>query len=110
MNSLDLIKKRSFFVIGAPKCGTTLLSTHLSEHPEISFSKPKEPHFFSRDYPFGPPEINSLEAYLSCFSCSNEKKSLVKALYSTSTVMKPSSVSKILVKDELSTLSVCATL
>jgi len=76
MDIKSIFEKDCFFIIGAPKCGTTLLSSHLAEHPEICFSSPKEPHFFSCDYPFGPPEINSLEAYLSCFSCSNEKKIL----------------------------------
>lgn len=36
----------SFFVVGAPRCGTTALSAALSGHPHISFSKPKETHFF----------------------------------------------------------------
>ena len=36
-----------FFVIGAPRCGTTAISKYLSNNPHICFSKPKEPHFFS---------------------------------------------------------------
>lgn len=36
-----------FCVIGAGKAGTTSLSQCLAQHPEISFSNPKEPHFFS---------------------------------------------------------------
>jgi hypothetical protein len=39
----------SFFVVGAPRCGTTALSTALSGNPHISFSKPKETHFFLED-------------------------------------------------------------
>lgn len=35
-----------FFVIGAPRCGTTALCKTLARHPGISFSKPKEPHYF----------------------------------------------------------------
>lgn len=34
-------------VVGAPRCGTTSLSTWLREHPDICFSFVKEPHFFS---------------------------------------------------------------
>ncbi len=44
-------KKASFpdFVIaGAPKCGTTALYAILSQHPQVSMSKVKEPVFFSR--------------------------------------------------------------
>jgi hypothetical protein len=39
----------SFFVVGAPRCGTTALSTALAGNPHISFSKPKETHFFMED-------------------------------------------------------------
>ena len=37
-----------FFVVGAPRCGTTSLCAHLAAHPRICFSKPKEPHYFSK--------------------------------------------------------------
>jgi hypothetical protein len=36
-----------FFVVGAPRCGTTSLCAWLAGHPAICFSKPKEPHYFS---------------------------------------------------------------
>jgi len=38
-----------FFIIGAPRCGTTALSSYLSEHPRIGFSRPKETQFFCTD-------------------------------------------------------------
>jgi hypothetical protein len=37
-----------FFLVGAPRCGTTSLAKYLRRHPSICFSKPKEPHFFTR--------------------------------------------------------------
>jgi hypothetical protein len=37
-----------FFLVGAPRCGTTSLSLWLSRHPQVCFSLPKETHFFSR--------------------------------------------------------------
>lgn len=43
------MKKPNFFIIGAPKCGTTSLAAYLAEHPEIFMSKRKEPFFFSKD-------------------------------------------------------------
>lgn len=43
--------KPSFFIIGAPKCGTTALSRYLSDHPSICFSASKEPYHFSSDFP-----------------------------------------------------------
>lgn len=37
----------NFFIVGAPRCGTTAMSKYLSEHPQICFARPKEPHFFT---------------------------------------------------------------
>lgn len=37
----------NLFIIGAPKCGTSALHFYLSQHPEISMSRVKEPHVFS---------------------------------------------------------------
>jgi hypothetical protein len=42
--------KPNFFIIGAPKCGTTSLATWLSEHSQIFMTRPKEPHFFNTDH------------------------------------------------------------
>lgn len=36
----------NFFIIGAMKCGTSALHTHLAAHPEIFMSEPKEPSHF----------------------------------------------------------------
>jgi Sulfotransferase domain len=47
----------SFFVVGAPRCGTTSLSRALKEHPKISFSKPKETHYLL----LTPPGLSELE-------------------------------------------------
>lgn len=35
-----------FFLIGAPKCGTTSLAQYLGAHPGVWFSDPKEPGFY----------------------------------------------------------------
>jgi hypothetical protein len=45
------MKIPDFYIIGAPKCGTTALSEYLRGHPNICFSHAKEPHFFSDDLP-----------------------------------------------------------
>ncbi len=39
-----------FYIIGAPRCGTTALSKVLGENPQVSFAKPKETHFLLDDY------------------------------------------------------------
>lgn len=43
--------KPNFFVIGAPKCGTSALAQYLSEHQNVFVTDPKEPFYFSSDYP-----------------------------------------------------------
>jgi hypothetical protein len=64
------IQPPNFFIIGAPKCGTTALSEYLRSHPNVYFSEPKEPNYFNSDvisrkiYHY-----TSLEDYLEkCFS------------------------------------------
>ena len=57
-----------FFLVGAPRCGTTAMSKYLSKNPQICFSKPKEPHFFSmlrRESP----QLEIQADYLQRFFC-----------------------------------------
>jgi hypothetical protein len=44
------VKKPNFFIIGAPKCGTTALSNYLRTHPNLFFSEFKEPNYFNTDF------------------------------------------------------------
>ncbi|MEM7251591.1 MAG: sulfotransferase domain-containing protein [Pseudomonadota bacterium] len=40
----------NFFLIGAPKCGTTTVANWLSEHPQVFMpDRPKEPQYFDTD-------------------------------------------------------------
>ena len=39
--------KVDFFIVGAPKAGTTSLYHYLSEHPQVEMSSQKEPDYFS---------------------------------------------------------------
>lgn len=41
----------NFFIVGAPKCGTTALSEYLRTHPNVFMSYPKEPSYFADDLP-----------------------------------------------------------
>jgi hypothetical protein len=43
------MKKPNFFILGAPKCGTTSLAAWLSQHPQVYMSAVKEPNFFNTD-------------------------------------------------------------
>jgi hypothetical protein len=63
-----LTKRPNFFIVGAPKCGTTALSEYLREHPRAFVTQPKEPHFFSRDFPYYyAPGQATLEHYLQLY-------------------------------------------
>ena len=59
--------KVNFIIIGSQKSGTTSLVTQLSYHPRISFSRRKEPHFFSKNKDWK----QSLSEYHSLFSSSD---------------------------------------
>jgi hypothetical protein len=39
----------NFFILGAPKCGTSALYTYLADHPGIFMPANKEPHFYADD-------------------------------------------------------------
>lgn len=60
------MKKPNFFIIGAPRCGTTALSEYLRGHPNIFVSSVKEPQYFAFD--FADRGIPLLDSYLSLFS------------------------------------------
>ncbi len=45
-DTLKPIDYERFFIVGAPRCGTTAMSKYLKHHPSISFSSPKETNFF----------------------------------------------------------------
>ncbi|MBW2740321.1 MAG: sulfotransferase [Deltaproteobacteria bacterium] len=42
------MRKPDFFIVGAPKCGTTALYSYLKQHPEIYMAR-KELHYFGAD-------------------------------------------------------------
>ena len=56
-----------FFIVGAPKCGTTSLYTYLRGHPDIFMPACKEPHFFGTDL-FPPECIRDETRYCNLFS------------------------------------------
>lgn len=58
------MRKPNFFIVGAPKCGTTSLASWLSQHPEVYFSPIKEPFFFDHDWPR---RIRSVKDYEALF-------------------------------------------
>ncbi len=61
-------KLPDFFIIGAPKCGTTALAEYLSNHPDVFMAR-KEMHHFGADLHFGSQIFRRKEAaYLAEFT------------------------------------------
>lgn len=65
----------NFFIVGAPKAGTTSLYHYLDQHPDVYMSPVKEPNYFAEEIRLGnispewqdwaQREYKSLQAYLS---------------------------------------------
>lgn len=79
-----LLPQRMAFIVGAPRCGTTFVSRHLEQHPDVCFSSVKEPHFFAANDLSGLPDDelkDIVEAeYLDRFfaKCRNKPKLLAE--------------------------------
>jgi len=58
------MRKPNFFILGAPKCGTTSLWSWLRAHQDIFMSSVKEPNFFNSEDNLG---ISSLTDYEELF-------------------------------------------
>jgi hypothetical protein len=60
----------TFFIIGAPKAGTTSLHYYLDQHPQVQMSANKEPRFFAGpegDVPYAPGKVDHLHEYERLF-------------------------------------------
>lgn len=60
------MKEPNFFIIGAPKCGTSSLAQWLGQHQSVYISPKKEPHYFSTD--LSNRNIQSWKRYQKLFS------------------------------------------
>ncbi|MDV2502786.1 MAG: sulfotransferase domain-containing protein [bacterium] len=67
------MRKPDFFIVGAPRCGTTAMKVFLWEHPEIFMAAGREPHFFGTDL-HSPMFIRDERTYLSLFARANNEK------------------------------------
>lgn len=54
-----------FFIVGAPKCGTTSISQYLNQHPDL-FVLRGEPHFFGRDIDYNAPRLSPRQYRTIC--------------------------------------------
>ncbi|CAN5530931.1 sulfotransferase [soil metagenome] len=64
----------NFFLVGAPKCGTTSIYTWLKDHHEVFMPATKEPHFFAdqREYRV----ISNLDDYLAMYKGAGASKAI----------------------------------
>lgn len=72
------MKKNNFYIVGAPKAGTTSIYNYLKQHPSIFLPQLKELHYFS--YPevtntyYNVPFISSLQKYENYYSDALEEQ------------------------------------
>ena len=92
------MSKPNFFIIGAPKSGTTALAHYLSEHPQVYFSKPKELFYWADDHPRARTRYNmfALDDYLRFFETADSTKHLAIGEGSTNYLQSRTAVSHIL--------------
>ena len=66
------MKKPNFFIVGAPKSGTTALSEYLRAHPRVYMCTPKEPHYFATDIP-NYRRVKTEEEYFGLFTAATHE-------------------------------------
>ncbi|SHM25937.1 sulfotransferase family protein [Vreelandella subglaciescola] len=88
---MDLINKDivpDFFIVGAPKAGTTALDAYLRKHPDVFMCR-KEAHYFCTDFP-GNVNFESFSDYQQVFDGVQEGQTIGEAsvwyLYSEAAV------------------------
>lgn len=66
--------KPNFFIVGAPKCGTTSLFFWLNQHPQVFMPERKEVHYFNVD---GMTRVSNLRDYEALFEPAGEEHQAV---------------------------------
>lgn len=72
------MKKPNFFIVGAPKCGTTALYAYLRQHPDIFMPSSKEPHFFAKDLE-KPDYVTEYPSYIKLFAKADKETCIGEA-------------------------------
>jgi hypothetical protein len=73
------VRMPNFFIVGAPRCGTTSMWSYLKGHPEIFMSTEKELYFFDADLRADAAMTPSLKEYLRHFSAVRDEKKIGEA-------------------------------
>jgi Sulfotransferase family len=84
---MNAARRPDFFIVGAPKCGTTALYTYLGRHPEVYVPDRKELRFFGTDLEVRDRVPLTMDAYLGRFAEAGKARRVGSAyvwyLYST---------------------------
>lgn len=72
------MRKPDFFIVGAPKCGTTAMYQCLAGHPQIFVPQRKELHHFGSDL-HSPTYVRDLNEYLSLFAGAGDERQVGEA-------------------------------
>jgi hypothetical protein len=68
------VREPTFFILGAPKCGTTSLAAWLAAHTAVFMSPLKEPAYFASDLK---PDRPSLGQYRALFSAAGDEHAAI---------------------------------
>lgn len=85
MNNANSELSPNFFIVGAPKAGTTSLYHYLEAHPQIFMPIVKEPNYFSyqssldQNLYYKERGINNFEEYIALFEKAGNKKAIGEA-------------------------------
>jgi hypothetical protein len=69
----------TFFIVGAPRCGTSSLYVYLSAHPDVFVCQPKEPHHLGSDLDLRPRPVPDRETYLRLFDGGSRARQIGEA-------------------------------
>jgi len=69
----------NFFIVGAPKCGTSAAYTFLREHPDVWMPDQKEPVYFGRDLSNWGWRYRDDDAYLKLFAGARDESRVGEA-------------------------------
>lgn len=71
----------NLYIVGAPKCGTTAISSYLASHPDVYLGYPKEPSYWSTDlaHTGTVAPVDSYEKYLAVYRHAGSHRILLDA-------------------------------
>jgi hypothetical protein len=72
-------RKPDFFIVGAPRSGTTALASYLGQHPRIFMPGLQDIYYFGSDLPFFVERKISRESYLSIFQAARDGQEIGEA-------------------------------